>query len=59
MNPMPLAAVAVIASAIDEYRLTTPPNEATPTGQADRIAEHLLSSGWTIQPQPEEQPTTA
>ncbi|WP_028814452.1 hypothetical protein [Streptomyces flavidovirens] len=57
MNPMPPAAIAVIASAIDEYRLTTPPTETTPAGQAERIAEHLLSSGWAIQPQPDQ--TTA
>lgn len=59
MTTIPDAAIAVIAAALDEYRLTTPPTEATPAGQADRIAEHLLASGWTIHPQPEEQPTAA
>lgn len=54
MNHMPEAVVADIAAAIDDYRLTTPADQATPAGQAERIAEYLLSSGWTVQPRPED-----
>jgi hypothetical protein len=53
MNPMPPAAITVIATAIDDYRLTTPVDEASPSGAADQVAEYLLASGWAIQPQPE------
>ncbi|MFE0800108.1 hypothetical protein [Streptomyces sp. NPDC058812] len=48
MNAMPPAAVAVIAAALDDYRLTTPDHQQTPRGAAERAAEYLLSSGWGL-----------
>lgn len=50
MNPMPAAAIAVIAAALDDYRLTTPALEQTPHGAAQRAAECLLGAGWTVTP---------
>lgn len=44
------AAIAVIEAALDDYRLTTPPDQQTPAGAADRAAEYLLSSGYAIRP---------
>ena len=52
MNPTPPAAVAVITAALDDYRLTTPPEQQTPDGAARRIAEYLRGSGYAITPQP-------
>jgi hypothetical protein len=48
MNGIPPAAIAVIAAALDDYRLTTPVDTQTPHAAAQRTAEYLLSSGWTI-----------
>jgi predicted RNA-binding Zn-ribbon protein involved in translation (DUF1610 family) len=45
---IPDAAIAVIAAALDDYRLTTPAGTQTPHGAAERAAQYLLSSGWTI-----------
>jgi hypothetical protein len=45
---IPAAAVAVIAAALDDYRLTTPAAVQTPHGAAQRAAEYLASSGWAI-----------
>jgi hypothetical protein len=45
---IPAAAVAVIAAALDDYRLTTPADRQTPHGAAQRAAEYLASSGWDI-----------
>lgn len=57
MTTIPAAAIAVIAAALDDYRLTTPPHQQTPRGAAERSAEYLTSSGWGLhiphtQPQP-------
>lgn len=48
MTGIPPAAVAVIAAALDDYRLTTPTDRQTPHGAAQQAAEYLLSSGWDI-----------
>lgn len=48
MNAMPPAAIAVIAAALDDYRLTTPTHQQTPREAAERAAEYLLTSGWTL-----------
>ncbi|MFI2426542.1 hypothetical protein ACH5A7_21005 [Streptomyces sp. NPDC018955] len=48
MTTIPLAAVATIAAALDDYRLTTPQHQQTPRGAAERAAEYLLSGGWGI-----------
>lgn len=48
MNAIPAAAIAVIAAALDDYRLTTPVYERTPHGAAERAAEYLTSSGWGL-----------
>ena len=50
MTPIPPAAVVVMATAADDYRTTTPADQQTPAGLADRVAEYLLSSGWCIRP---------
>lgn len=58
MTAIPAAAIAVIAAALDDYRLTTPAAIQTPRGAAERAAEYLISSGWGLyvprghQPQP-------
>jgi hypothetical protein len=57
VTAIPDAAVAVIAAALDDYRLTTPARIQTPRGAAERAAEYLISSGWGLyvprtQPQP-------
>ncbi|MFG3276199.1 hypothetical protein [Streptomyces luteogriseus] len=48
MTGIPAAATAVIAAALDDYRLTTPTDRQTPRGAAERAVEQLLSSGWAI-----------
>lgn len=48
MTSIPPAAVAVIAAALDDYRLTTPQHAQTPRGAAERAAEYLLTSGWGL-----------
>lgn len=48
MTSIPDAAIAVIAAALDDYRLTTPAREQTPHGAAHRAAEYLISSGWGL-----------
>ncbi|MEU2180258.1 hypothetical protein [Streptomyces thermolilacinus] len=48
MTRIPPAAIAVIAAAYDDYRLTTPPTEQTPHEAAERAAEYLASSGWGL-----------
>ncbi|MFD9930171.1 hypothetical protein ACFWZK_29040 [[Kitasatospora] papulosa] len=50
MNPFPPAASAIINAAIDDYRLTTPPEQQTPADLTDRIGQYLLSSGYLIRP---------
>jgi hypothetical protein len=45
---IPDAAVAVIAAALDDYRLTTPADQQTPHGAAERAGEYLMSSGWGL-----------
>lgn len=60
MSPatIPDAAIAVIAAALDDYRLTTPTHQQHPRGAAERAAEYLMTSGWALhvprgnQPQP-------
>lgn len=56
MNPIPDAALAVIAAALDDYRQTTPPDTQTPHGAAQRAGEHLIGSGWRITPTPDDPP---
>lgn len=48
MPAIPDAAVAVMAAALDDYRLTTPAHRQTPHGAAERAAEYLASSGWGL-----------
>ncbi|MFE7954416.1 hypothetical protein [Streptomyces sp. NPDC057413] len=48
MTGIPAAAVAVIAAAFDDYRLTTPTHQQTPRGAAERAAEYLASGGWGL-----------
>lgn len=48
MTAIPDAAIAVIAAALDDYRLTTPTNRQTPRGAAERAAEYLVGSGWGL-----------
>lgn len=48
MTSIPDAAIAVIAAAYDDYRLTTPPGQRTPRGAAERAAEYLITSGWGL-----------
>ena len=48
MPTIPDAVIAVIAAALDDYRLTTPTTQQTPHGAAERAAEYLLSSGWGL-----------
>ncbi|MEV6081746.1 hypothetical protein AB0L80_42755 [Streptomyces sp. NPDC052069] len=50
MTPIPPAAAVVIEAAIDDYRVETRADQQTPAGLVDRIAEYLLSSGYTIRP---------
>lgn len=49
-TPIPPAALAVIAAALDDYRMLTPPDLTTPHGAAEQIAQYLLSSGYRITP---------
>ncbi|MCP9205537.1 hypothetical protein [Streptomyces cucumeris] len=48
MNPIPPAALAVMTAAAEDYRLLTPPDQATPAGLVDHVAEYLVSSGYRI-----------
>ncbi|MDX5568464.1 hypothetical protein PYK79_41415, partial [Streptomyces sp. ID05-04B] len=48
MTGIPAAAVAVIAAALDDYRLTTPQHSQTPHGAAERAGEYLATSGWGL-----------
>jgi hypothetical protein len=50
MAVIPPAALAVIAAALDDYRLITPPDLTTPEGASEQIAQYLLSSGYRITP---------
>ncbi|MFJ4852424.1 hypothetical protein [Streptomyces sp. NPDC088730] len=50
MNPFPPAAAAIVAAAIDDYRLITPPEQQTPAGLTDRIGQYLISSGYMVGP---------
>lgn len=50
MNPFPPAAAAIVAAAIDDYRLLVPPDRQTPAGLTDRIGQYLISSGYAVQP---------
>lgn len=50
MIPIPAAALAAIRAALDDYRLTTPPDQATPAGQAQQIGMYLASMGYAITP---------
>ncbi|WP_432010151.1 hypothetical protein [Streptomyces cucumeris] len=48
MNPIPHAARAVMTAAAEDYRLLTPPDQATPAELIDHVAEYLVSSGYRI-----------
>ena len=48
MPAIPAAAIAVIAAAIEDYRLTTPPDRQTPHGAAALAAKELATSGWGL-----------
>ncbi|MEU1494321.1 hypothetical protein ABZ456_29215 [Streptomyces sp. NPDC005776] len=50
MNPFPPSVSAIVAAAIDDYRMVTPPDQQTPAGLTDRIGQYLLSSGYAVQP---------
>ncbi|WP_263165439.1 hypothetical protein [Streptomyces sp. SCSIO ZS0520] len=52
MNPIPEAAIAVIAAALEDHRLLTPPDESTPRVQAEYAAMYLASSGYALVPAP-------
>ncbi|MER5750667.1 hypothetical protein [Streptomyces sp. NPDC002088] len=59
MTTIPAAAIAVIAAALDDYRLATPTHQQTPRAAAERAAEYLMTSGWGLHvPRPEPQPRT-
>lgn len=45
---IPDAALAVIRAALDDYRLTVPTHQARTAGRVHRIAEYLVSTGYTI-----------
>ncbi|WP_158718434.1 MULTISPECIES: hypothetical protein [Streptomyces] len=53
MNGISPGALTVLAAAIEDYRVLTPPDEATPAGLATAIGEYLASSGLTICPDPD------
>lgn len=48
MTGIPAAAVAALAAGLDDYRRTTPTEQQTPYAAAERAAEYLASSGWTL-----------
>ncbi len=48
MTRIPPAAVAVIAAALDDYRLTTPTTDQTPHDAAERAADALTDAGWAL-----------
>jgi hypothetical protein len=47
-NPFPPAALAVMAAGLDDYRLTTPPDEQNPAEAAHYAAEQFVASGWAV-----------
>lgn len=47
-DPFPPAAVATFTAGLDDYQLTTPTDEQTPRGAAERAVEYLISSGWAV-----------
>lgn len=49
-STIPDAAVAVIAAALDDYRLITPDHQQTPHDAAHYTATYLATTGWTITP---------
>ncbi|MGW4222957.1 hypothetical protein ACWEG1_05820 [Streptomyces bauhiniae] len=55
---IPPAAIAVIAAALDDYRLTTPQHCQNPRGAAEQAAAYLVSSGWGLYVPRTEQPRT-
>lgn len=48
MTGVPDAALLVIAAAIEDHRVITPPDQSTPAGLAQFIAAYLISSDWTL-----------
>lgn len=50
MTGIPDTSRAVLLAAIEDYRVLTPPDQATPDGLTDAIAVYLASSGLTICP---------
>lgn len=50
MNPFPPSVSAVVAAAIEDYRLIVPPEQQTPAGLTDRIGQYLISSGYKVGP---------
>jgi hypothetical protein len=48
MPAIPDAAIAVIAAALDDYRITTPASRQNPRGAAEQAAEYLMSFGWGL-----------
>ena len=59
MTSIPPAAIAVIAAALDDYRLTTPTHQQPPRGAAEQAAQYLTSSGWGLHiPRTEPAPRT-
>lgn len=45
-DPFPPAAIAALAAGLDDYRITTPPEEQNCHEAAITAAEYLVSSGW-------------
>ncbi|MFD6874508.1 MULTISPECIES: hypothetical protein [unclassified Streptomyces] len=48
MSGVPDMALLVIAAAIEDHRMLTPPDRSTPAGLAEVIAGYLVSSGWAV-----------
>ncbi|MGW2985437.1 hypothetical protein [Streptomyces goshikiensis] len=48
MTEMSPEALRVMAAAIEDHRVVTPPDQSTPAALAEAIAFYLISSGWTI-----------
>ncbi|MGP3686504.1 hypothetical protein ACTVZO_17660 [Streptomyces sp. IBSNAI002] len=48
MSGVPDTVLSVIAAAIEDHRVLTPPDQSTPAGLAEAIATYLVSSGWSL-----------
>ncbi len=50
MTAVPDEARRLIAAALEDHRVLTPPDESTPDGQAAAVVTYLISSGWAVTP---------